>query len=233
MTETRGVIDPRPSVAPGAALAPGVDSALDCTVLLFDNRELRPESGDYDAVSEVLDARLAADVPAVAVMARGPPVTGRIVLEAFRCMGQVEFRLCQAAITPLPSATPVLVSGPAARAAGTNAALGCLGPGSVANATIGRAVVLGPGFLSSLRPRRGRTSACRVPRRSSRSARPRTSTGTRGTGCTSRVSHGVRPSPCCAALRGPGARAQRVRPRQQRSDRSAAGGRRHGIEPGR
>ncbi|MGD9988296.1 UGSC family (seleno)protein [Pseudonocardia sp.] len=95
------------------------------------------------------------DVAAIAVMAGCRPAVGRIVLEAFRCMAAAEFRLFQAAITAHPSGTLVLVSGPAADAAGMNSGYGCLGPGSRANATIGRAVALSYGFLLGMRPGHG------------------------------------------------------------------------------
>lgn len=98
---------------------------------------------------------LAGDVAALAVMAGCSHKVGRIVLTAFKCMAEPEFRLFQAAITTHPSGTLVLVSGPETESFGVASGYGCLGPGSHANAAIGRAVALSYSFLLGMRPGAG------------------------------------------------------------------------------
>jgi hypothetical protein len=66
-------------------------------------------------------------------------------------MAAPEFRLFQVAITTHPSGTLVLLSGDHERF-GLAAGRGSLGPGSAANATIGRAVALGYSFLLGALP---------------------------------------------------------------------------------
>lgn len=94
----------------------------------------------------------AADVAVVAVMAGIEARWAPVVLAAYRAMGEPEFRLFQAAITTHPGGTLVLVSGPLSDELGIAGGSGCLGPGFRANATIGRAVALGPSFLLGARP---------------------------------------------------------------------------------
>lgn len=98
---------------------------------------------------------LAQDVAALAVMAGCSHEVGRIVLTAFQCMAEPEFRLFQAAITTHPSGTLVFVSGPETEAVGIASGYGCLGPGNYANAAVGRAVALSYSFLLGMRPGAG------------------------------------------------------------------------------
>jgi hypothetical protein len=77
-----------------------------------------------------------------AVMAGCRPAHLPVVLAAIRAAAQEPFNLYAIQTTTHPCAVLVIVSGPAAAQLGVNAGYGAFGPGSRANATIGRAVRL-------------------------------------------------------------------------------------------
>jgi hypothetical protein len=77
-----------------------------------------------------------------AVMAGCEPRHLPLVLAAVQGMTSPEFNLDAINATTHPCGVFVLVSGPAARAAGVHGGAGCFGPGFGANLTIGRAVRL-------------------------------------------------------------------------------------------
>jgi hypothetical protein len=97
---------------------------------------------------------VATDVAVIAVMAGVPLRSAPVVLAAYRAMAATEFRLFQAAITTHPSGVLVLVSGPRSDELGIVSGRGCLGPGFRGNASVGRAVSLGFGFLLGAIPGR-------------------------------------------------------------------------------
>lgn len=84
----------------------------------------------------------ASHVARLAVMAGCKAQSAPVVYAAFLAMGAPEFRLFHAATTTHPSGTLVLVSAPEPEPFGVVSGYGCLGPGSPANATIGRSVAL-------------------------------------------------------------------------------------------
>lgn len=75
-----------------------------------------------------------------AVLAGCRPEYFPVLLTAVEAMAREEFRFFQTAITTHPGGIAVVVSGPLADKIGLHGGAGCLGPGSRANATIGRAV---------------------------------------------------------------------------------------------
>lgn len=76
------------------------------------------------------------------IMAGARPNAFPILVSAFEAMFEPRFNLLTTQVTTNPIAPLVMVSGPAAAAAGMNGGEGYLGPGNRANATIGRAVRL-------------------------------------------------------------------------------------------
>lgn len=82
------------------------------------------------------------DVAINAVMAGCAPEYVRIVAAAVEAIAAPEFNLLGIATTTGSATVCVVVNGPAAQAAGMNAAANAFGPGNRANATIGRAVSL-------------------------------------------------------------------------------------------
>jgi hypothetical protein len=84
----------------------------------------------------------AADVAVNAVMAGCPPVVFPVVLAAMRALVDPDFNLELLQSTTHPTAPLVIVHGAIAERAGFNTGTGTLGPGTVANATVGRAVRL-------------------------------------------------------------------------------------------
>lgn len=82
------------------------------------------------------------DVAINAVMAGCAPEYVRIVAAAVEAIAAPEFNLLGIATTTGSATVCLVVNGPAAQAAGMNAAGNAFGPGNRANATIGRAVSL-------------------------------------------------------------------------------------------
>ena len=78
-----------------------------------------------------------------------------VVLAAVEAIAQPPFNLDGINATTHPCAVFVLVSGPAARAAGVHGGAGCFGPTFPANATIGRAVRLAQLNIAGATPGRG------------------------------------------------------------------------------
>jgi hypothetical protein len=108
---------------------------------------LAPSGLDPDAVliPEVWPSGAAVtvhDCAVATVLARGTPAALPIVMAAVRAMAHPDYRLHIAITTTHPGGHLILVSGPAADAAGISAGKGCLGPGQPANLAIGRAVNL-------------------------------------------------------------------------------------------
>ena len=66
----------------------------------------------------------------------------RLVVEAMAALGDGEFDMLGSATTTGSACPVVIVNGPAALAAGMNAGANALGPGNLANASIGRALGL-------------------------------------------------------------------------------------------
>ncbi len=90
-----------------------------------------------------------------AVMAGCRPQQFPVVLSAVEAIAQPPFNLDGINATTHPCAVFVLVSGPAARAAGVHGGAGCFGPTFPANATIGRAVRLVQLNVAGATPGRG------------------------------------------------------------------------------
>ena len=90
-----------------------------------------------------------------AVMAGCRPQQFPVVLAAVEAIAQPPFNLDGINATTHPCAVFVLVSGPAARAAGVHGGAGCFGPTFAANATIGRAVRLVQLNVAGATPGRG------------------------------------------------------------------------------
>jgi hypothetical protein len=84
----------------------------------------------------------AADVAVNAVMAGCRPVVFPVVLAAMRALVDPDFNLELLQSTTHPTAPLVIVHGEIAERAGFNTGTGTLGPGTVANATVGRAIRL-------------------------------------------------------------------------------------------
>ena len=82
------------------------------------------------------------DVAVAAVMAGCKPEYMPILVTAFKALANPKYNFLQSVTTSYPGGNLVLVSGPLARELGMSWKAGCLGPGSPANATIGRAVNL-------------------------------------------------------------------------------------------
>ncbi len=82
------------------------------------------------------------DAALAAIMAGARPEHLPIVVTALAAMAQPAYNLLQAMITSHHGGNLVLVSGPLAREVGLHGGPGCLGPGFVANAAVGRAVNL-------------------------------------------------------------------------------------------
>lgn len=77
-----------------------------------------------------------------AVMAGCPPALMPVLVAAVKALAQAPFNLQALQATTNPVAVWVLINGPLANALGFNAGVNCLGEGTVANATLGRAVRL-------------------------------------------------------------------------------------------
>jgi len=77
-----------------------------------------------------------------AVMAGCLPLFMPIIETAITCLGQEQFNLAGVNATTHPVAICTLVNGPVAEELEFNSGTGCLGPGNIANATIGRAIRL-------------------------------------------------------------------------------------------
>lgn len=77
-----------------------------------------------------------------AVMAGCPPEVFPVVLAAVEAVADPDFNLMGIQGTTNPVAPLVIVNGPARWQLGFNAGYGCFGPGTVANATVGRALRL-------------------------------------------------------------------------------------------
>jgi hypothetical protein len=90
-----------------------------------------------------------------AVMAGCAPEALPVVVAALEAMLEPAFNLYGVQATTHPVAPLVIVHGPAARRLGLHAGAGCFGPGSRANATLGRAVRLCLWNLGGARPGRG------------------------------------------------------------------------------
>lgn len=82
------------------------------------------------------------DVAVNAVMAGCKPQYMPILLTAFQAMADERYNFLQSVTTSHPGGNLVLVSGPIAKELNIASGQGCLGPGFIANATIGRAVNL-------------------------------------------------------------------------------------------
>lgn len=76
------------------------------------------------------------------VMAGCLPYFMPVVEQAVKALGQEEFNLAGINATTHPVAICTLVNGPKSRELGMNSGTGCLGPGNLANATLGRAIRL-------------------------------------------------------------------------------------------
>ncbi len=76
------------------------------------------------------------------VMAGCPPALMPVLVAAVKALANPSFNLQAVQATTNPVAVWVLVNGPAAQSLGFNAGVNCLGEGTVANATVGRAVRL-------------------------------------------------------------------------------------------
>jgi hypothetical protein len=83
-----------------------------------------------------------ADIAVNAVMAGCRPIVFPVVVAAMRTLVDPGFNLSLMQSTTHPTAPLVIVHGPIAEQAGFNSATGTLGPGSIANATVGRAIRL-------------------------------------------------------------------------------------------
>ncbi|MEN6328799.1 MAG: hypothetical protein ABFC91_00720 [Methanobacteriaceae archaeon] len=77
-----------------------------------------------------------------AVMAGCMPNSMPVVEQAIGGLGQEEFNLAGINATTHPVSICTLVNGPESRDLGMNSGVGCLGPGNLANSTIGRAIRL-------------------------------------------------------------------------------------------
>lgn len=77
-----------------------------------------------------------------AVMAGCKPEYMPILVAATKIMGESDFNLAALQATTSPAALALIVNGPIRATVGINCSTGCLGPGSRANATIGRAIRL-------------------------------------------------------------------------------------------
>lgn len=82
------------------------------------------------------------DIAVGAVMAGCKPEYMPVLITAFKAMANPKYNFLQSVTTSHPGGNMVLVSGPIAKELGVHGGQGCLGPGFVANATIGRAVNL-------------------------------------------------------------------------------------------
>src|SRR5690606_35622684 len=76
------------------------------------------------------------------VMAGCLPYFMPVVEQAVKALGQEEFNLAGINATTHPVAICTLVNGPKSRELGMHSGTGCLGPGNLANATLGRAIRL-------------------------------------------------------------------------------------------
>jgi hypothetical protein len=77
-----------------------------------------------------------------AVMAGCLPIFMPVVEHAVKALSQEEFNLAGVNATTHPVAIATMVNGPVSREVGINSGVGCLGPGNLVNATIGRAIRL-------------------------------------------------------------------------------------------
>jgi hypothetical protein len=82
------------------------------------------------------------DVAVAAVMAGCKPQYMPILVAAFNALADKRYNFLQSVTTSHPGGNLVLVSGPLAQELGIHAGQGCIGPGFLANMTIGRAVNL-------------------------------------------------------------------------------------------
>lgn len=82
------------------------------------------------------------DIAVGAVMAGCRPEYMPVLVTAFKAMSNPKYNFLQSVTTSHPGGNLVLVSGPIAKELNIFGGQGCLGPGFVANATIGRAVNL-------------------------------------------------------------------------------------------
>jgi len=81
-------------------------------------------------------------VAVAAVMAGCKPTAMPILVTAFRAMANERYNFLQSVTTSHPGGNLVLVSGPLAQEIGLYGGQGCMGPGTWANAAVGRAVNL-------------------------------------------------------------------------------------------
>lgn len=102
-------------------------------------------------------------VAANAVMAGLPPAAFPVVLQAVVALMDPKFNLLGIQTTTNPVTAMVVVNGPVRQALGLNAGTGALGPGTRANATIGRAVRLSMMNLGGAWPGRGDASTLASP----------------------------------------------------------------------
>jgi hypothetical protein len=77
-----------------------------------------------------------------AVMAGCLPIFMPVVENAVKALSQEDFNLAGVNATTHPVAIATIVNGPVSQELGMNSGVGCLGPGNLANATIGRAIRL-------------------------------------------------------------------------------------------
>jgi hypothetical protein len=77
-----------------------------------------------------------------AVMAGCLPSFFPVVLHSIKAISQEKFNLTAVNATTHPVAVCNIINGPISHELGVNSGVGCLGPGNIANATIGRAVRL-------------------------------------------------------------------------------------------
>lgn len=82
------------------------------------------------------------DIAVNAVMAGCKPRYMPILITAFQAMADEKYNFLQSVTTSHPGGNLILVSGPIAKELNIAGGQGCLGPGFIANATIGRAVNL-------------------------------------------------------------------------------------------
>ena len=100
------------------------------------------EDGSYAEVAPRYGAATPLRVAANAVMAGCRPEYFPIIVLALQCMAEKQFNSYGLQTTTHPGAPLIIVNGPIAREIGLNAAQNVFGPGTHANATIGRAISL-------------------------------------------------------------------------------------------
>lgn len=119
---------------------------------------LDPDAEVWPVVAPRRTPLTVGEVAVIAAMCGASAEWMPLVLAAFRAMAAPEFHLSLAAISGNPAGTLVLISGREAMNRGVAYRNGAMGPGNLANASIGRAISLS--YSVALRSRIGAANPC-------------------------------------------------------------------------